>query len=114
MKYIISEAQYQLLKEHDWDLWVKRRISSENMRPHIDSAIEVHPNPCQYNEYDYVMYVIDWAVEDFMSSNEEIYNSDRFDDYFTLLEENCKNWFVEELFDIHRDGCGDEDTEVKM
>jgi hypothetical protein len=115
MKYIINESQYRLLNEQDqdWEMWFKRRFNIESLKFFIDKAIADEPSPCdEYeDEFDYAENRIDWAITDFLSTSEEFYNSEEYDEYHSILTDLCKEWFAEKLFDDYRSTCDEDDFE---
>lgn len=115
MKYIISESQYRLIKEQgrNFELWFKRRANPESLEFFINRAIADEPSPCdEYeDEFDYAESRIDWAVTDLLSTDEEFYNSDEYDEYHSTLVLMCKEWFAEKLFDDYRNTCDEDDFE---
>jgi hypothetical protein len=117
MKFILSESQYRLLKEQDqnWEIWFKRRANPESLQFFIDRAIADEPNPCDDYEdkFDYAFNRIDWAVTDFLSIDEEFYNSEEFDEYHSILVDLCKEWFAEKLFDDYRNTCDEHEQDIE-
>lgn len=115
MKYIITETQYKLLKEQDqnWETWFKRRAHPESLQFFIDRAIADEPNPCDSyeDEFDYAFNRIDWAVTDFLSMDEEFFNSEKHDEYHSILVDMCNQWFAEQLFDEYRNTCDEQDDD---
>lgn len=115
MIYVITESQSRLLMEQDWELWIRRRATPDYLSNQIEYSKQLHRNPCDWpDEYDYAQDVIDWVVTDFIAAHEELYNSDREDEYYSILVDYCKDLFAEEIFDHFRDKCEDKDMEVEV
>ena len=118
MKYIINESQYRFLKEQDqnWEVWFKRRANPESVQFFIDRAVREEDNPCENysDEFQFAENIIDWSVNNFLSIDEEFFNSPEFEEYQDMLIDMCKEWFAEELFKKYRDVCNEQDVEVKL
>lgn len=115
MNYIISEAQSRLFEEWDWHLWLRRRATPDHMRTQIDYSKQLHRDVCDWpNEYDYAGDVIGWVVDDFIATHEELYSSDRSDDYHAVLVDHLKDLYAEELFEFYRNNCEEKDMEIEI
>ena len=57
------------------------------------------------DEFDYADNVIEGAVNDFLTIQEETFLDDRYDEIHDILIEKCKDWFGEYLFEIYRMTC---------
>lgn len=110
MKYIISESQYNLLTESSTLLWVKRRVTYESMKKYISDGEINYPTLCDDfgDEFEYADNVINWAVDDFLSSNEDVILDDRYEEVHEILLDKCKDWFGEYLLEIYRETCTEE------
>lgn len=110
MKYIISESQYNLLTESSTLLWVKRRVTYESMKKYISDGEINYPTLCDEfgDEFEYADSVIKWAVDDFLSSNEDVILDDMYDEVYEIVVDKCKDWFGEYLFEIYRETCSEE------
>lgn len=101
--------------EQDWDLWIRRRATPNYLANQINYSLELHKNPCEWpDEFDYAADVIDWVVTDFIAAYEELYNSDKADDYHSMLVDYCKDLFAEEIFEYFRNVCEENDMEVEV
>ena len=111
MKYIISESQYNLLSESSTLLWVKRRVTYENMKNYISDGEINFPTLCDDfgDEFEYADSVIKWAVDDFLTSNEDVFLDEIYDEVHEIVVDKCKDWFGEYLLNIYRDTCTEED-----
>lgn len=110
MKYIITESQYNLLVEN-YLSWLKRRVNPESMKKYITTAEINFPTLCDDfgDEFEYADNVIRWAVDDFLTSNEDSYLDEMYDEIHDLIVDWCKGWFGEYLFEIYRNTCPEED-----
>ncbi len=110
MKYIITESQYNLLVEN-YLSWLKRRVNPESMKNYITTAEINFPTLCDDfgDEFEYADNVIRWAVDDFLTSNEDSYLDEMYDEIHDLIVDWCKGWFGEYLFEIYRNTCTEEE-----
>ena len=110
MKYILTESQVKFLLENDTMLWVKRRATKSHMLDFIHKAEREFPMLCDDfgDEFDFASNVIKWAVDDFLTIDEEMFLDDRYDDVSDILIDLCKDWFGEYLFEIYRSTCSEE------
>jgi hypothetical protein len=81
------------------------------MEKHIDSAEMFYPTLCDDfgDEFDYADNVIMHAVREFMTTDEDIFEDERYDEWEERLVEMCKEKFGERLFEIYRTTCQDEE-----
>jgi hypothetical protein len=109
-RYIITESQYKLLTESREMNWFKRRANKESMKQYITNAEINFPTLCDDfgNEFDYADNVIKWAIDEFMTINEDMFLDDKFDEFNEILVDMCKEWFGEYLFEIYRNTCTEE------
>lgn len=109
MKYIITERQSQLLKEQmdNLSIWFRRRFNYENLLTFIEQSIADEPNPCDdyEDQYDYAFSRLDWAVTQFLTTNEDLFGSEEYDDYHDMVFNMCKEWFEEMLFQDYKNTC---------
>ena len=110
-KYIVTESQMKLLLENDTMLWIKRRATKNFMFDFIQKAEIEFPMLCDdfENELDYASNVIRWAIDDFLTIDEEMFLDDRYDEVSDILTELCKDWFGDYLIEIYRNTCTEED-----
>ena len=114
MKYIITEQQYNFLSEQEIPNWFKRRYNITVIRTYIDEVIELLENDLDIcsdydNASDYANSVIYQAVTKFMTTDEDIFNHERFDELDEKLIQMCMDEYEDELFDIYRETCYEED-----
>ena len=105
--YSVTESQIKFLMENDSMFWVKRRVNQEFMEHYIWKAEQNYPMLCDDfgDEFDYADSVIEDAVNDFLTIQEETFLDDRYDEIHDILIEKCKDWFGEYLFEIYRMTC---------
>lgn len=110
MRYIISESQYKILTESDAMNWIKRRANQESMEKYIIDAEINYPTLCDDfgDEFEYADNVINDAVDNFMTTAEDMFLDDKFDEVNEIIVDMCKQWFGEYLFDIYRTTCTEE------
>lgn len=111
MKYIITESQHKFLIEQETPNWFKRRYNAESMGGYIDKAEEFYPTLCDDfgDEFDYADNVIMHAVREFMTTDDDIFEDERYDEWEERLVEMCKEKFGERLFEIYRTTCQEDD-----
>ena len=80
MKYVITESQIKFLTENDSMFWVKRRVSQEFMEHYIWNSEQNYPMLCDDfgDEFDYADNVIEGAVNNFLTIQEETFLDDRY------------------------------------
>lgn len=110
MKYIITEKQSALLSESDHMLWVRRRMNKRTLGEYIDEAEQIYPMMCEDFKYDYEYMdeVINFAVSDFLTTHEEMFMDDNYDEVNEMLTNMCKKWFGEGLLETYRITCMEE------
>ena len=110
MKYVITESQYKFLAESDAPLWFRRRANKENMKEFIYKGEQEYPTLCDDfgDEFEYADNIISYAVSNFLTIDEELFESEDYDDISDTLTDMCKNWFGEYLFEIYRMTCSEE------
>ena len=111
MKYIITERQHKFLIEQEIPNWFKRRFNAANMEKHITNGEINYPTLCDDfgDEFEYADNVIRYAVNEFMTIDEDIFEDERYDEWEEMLIEMCKEKFGERLFEAYRTTCQDED-----
>jgi hypothetical protein len=111
MKYIITESQHKFLIEQEIPIWFKRRFNAENMEKYITNGEINYPTLCDDfgDEFEYADNVIRYAVNQFMTIDEDIFEDERYDEWEEMLIEMCKEKFGERLFEAYRTTCQDED-----
>jgi hypothetical protein len=110
IKKSIEKSKHKFLEESDTPLWFRRRANQQNMMGFIHQAEEEYPTLCDDfgDEFDYADNVIERAVSNFLTIDEDLFESEDYDDIHDNLVEMCKDWFGEYLFDIYRTTCPEE------
>lgn len=113
MRYLITERQLQLLTESDALNWVKRRANKETLKKYISDAEMDFPTLCDdfKDEFEYAHNVIRYAVDYFLTTQEEMFLDEIYDDVNDIVVDMCKEWFGEYLFEIYRNTCPEENQE---
>jgi hypothetical protein len=111
MKYIITERQHKFLIEQEIPNWFKRRFNAANMEKHITNGEINYPTLCDDfgDEFEYADNVIRYAVNEFMTIDEDIFEDERYDEWEEMLIEMCKEKFSERLFEAYRMTCQEDD-----
>ena len=111
MKYIITERQHKFLIEQEIPNWFKRRFNAANMEKHITNGEINYPTLCDDfgDEFEYADNVISYAVNEFMTIDEDIFEDERYDEWEEMLIEMCKEKFAERLFEAYRTTCQEDD-----
>ena len=109
-KDIQKKSQLDFLTESDSMNWVKRRANKESMKKYITDAEINYPTLCDDfgDEFEYADKVINYAVDEFMTIDEDMFLDDKFDEVNEIIVDMCKQWFGEYLFDIYRTTCSEE------
>ena len=109
-KDIQKKSQLDFLTESDAMNWVKRRANKESMKQYITDGEINYPTLCDDfgDEFEYADNVIDYAVDKFMTTDEDMFLDDKFDEVNEIIVDLCKQWFGEYLFDIYRTTCTEE------
>lgn len=91
--------------------WVKRRANKESMRKYIQDAEIEFPTLCDDfgDEFQYADNVIMYGVNYFLTTHDEMFEDEDYDDYYDILFNLCKDWFGEQLFEVFRQTCQNED-----
>ena len=113
MKYIITESQYNLLVENSALLWVRRRMTYENMKEYIMNGELNFPTLCDDfgDEFEYADNVIAWAVDDFLTSREEAFLDEMYDEVYEVIVDKCKECFGNYLMEIYKSTCPEEEND---
>ena len=111
MKYIITERQHRFLIEQEIPNWFKRRFNAASMEEYITNAEINHPMLCDdfNDEFEYADNIISDAVRDFMTTDEDIFEDERYEEWEERLIDMCKEKFGERLFDVYRTTCQEDD-----
>ena len=115
MKYIITESQYQLIKENTVFDKIKRRFNQEYLTEFIEEAIEDEDayEPCsEFNDgYEYADEVIRKAINNFLYSlaGEIELTSESFEETEEILVDLSKNWFEDSLIEGFEENCSDDE-----
>lgn len=91
--------------------WVKRRANKESMRNYITDAEIEFPTLCDDfgDEFQYADNVIMYGVNYFLTTHDEMFEDENYDEYYDILFNLCKDWFGEYLLEIYRNTCPEED-----
>jgi len=110
MRYIVTKSQLNFLTESDAMNWVKRRANKESMKEYIKDGEINYPTLCDDfgDEFEFADNVINYAVDKFMTIDEDMFLDDKFDEVNEIIVDMCKQWFGEYLFDIYRTTCSEE------
>lgn len=111
MKYIITESQYDLLLEDSPLLWIKRRLTYDSMEKFINDGEINFPTLCDDfdDEYEYADGVIKWAVDDFLTSNEDAFMDEMYDELHEIVVDKCRDWFGDYLIEIYINTCNEDE-----
>jgi hypothetical protein len=115
MKYIITESQYQLIKENTVFDKIKRRFNQEYLTEFIEEAIEDEDayEPCSEfgDGYEYADEVIRKAINNFLYSlaGEIELTSESFEETEEILVDLSKNWFEDSLIEGFEENCSDDE-----
>lgn len=108
MKYIITESQYNLMRESILPASIKRRASKEMLEPHINNGMMNYPTLCDDfdDPYDYSDNVIDYAVDEILYEiDDDIEDKDYYSDALDFLRKKCRDLFEKELIEIYYFTC---------
>ena len=114
MKYIITETQHRFLIEQEIPNWFKRRFNVENMEKYIDEGEANYPTLCDDfgDEFEYADNVISYAVDKFMTMDDDVFENERYDEWEEMLIEMCKDKFGERLLEAYRTTCQEDDEMI--
>jgi hypothetical protein len=108
MKYIITETQYNLIRESILPVSIKRRCNKEMLEPHINNGIMNYPTLCDDfdDPYEYADNVIDYAVDEILYEiDDDIEDKDYYSDALDFLRKKCRDLFEKELIEIYYFTC---------
>ena len=112
MKYIITESQLNMIQENSLPMWMRRRLNTGELNNYLQKAIEGEDPTYYSDEFEYADNMISFAVNDFLTIDEEFFEEgDVFDEWTDRLTEMMKDEFGEELFEIWRASNPEEDEE---
>jgi hypothetical protein len=112
MKYIITESQLKTIQEDSMPMWMRRRLNVGELNNYLQKAVEGEDPTYYSDEFEYADNIISFAVNDFLTIDEEFFEEgDAFDEWTDRLTEIMKDEFGEELFEIWRASNPDEDEE---
>ena len=104
MKYIITESQYELLKEYNIPLHIRRRANKETLKHFISLGEMNFPTLCDdfSDGYEYSDGVIEYAVTELIEDMEdEVYYNDVMDYLLSL----CRELFQDYLVQVYNETC---------
>ena len=111
MKYIITESQLRLIQEDSMPLWMRRRLNTGELNNYLQKAVEGEDPSYYSDEFEYADNMISFAVNDFLTIDDEFFEGDSFDEWTDRLTEIMKDEFGEELFEIWRVSNPEEEDE---
>ena len=108
MKYIITESQYNLLKESAIPLHIRRRGNKESLKHFISLGEMNFPTLCDdfSDGYEYSDSVIEYAVTELI---EDMEDEDYYNDVIEYLSSICRDLFEDYLVGVYNDTCRDYD-----
>jgi len=109
-KDIQKKSKLDFITESDSMNWLKRRANKESMKKYITNAEINFPTLCDdfNDEFEFADNIINYAVDEFMTIDEDIFLDDKFDEVNEIITGMCEEWFSEYLFDIYRTTCSEE------
>ena len=112
MKYIITESQLNMIQENTLPMWMRRRLNTGELNNYLQKAIEGEDPTYYSDEFEYADNMISFAVNDFLTIDEEFFEEgDVFDEWTDRLTDMMKEEFGEELFEIWRSSNPDENED---
>ena len=112
MKYIITESQLNILQENSMPMWMRRRLNTGELNNYLQKAVEGEDPTYYSDEFEYANNMISFAVNDFLTIDEEFFEEgNTFDEWTDRLTEMMNEEFGEELFEIWRASNPEEDEE---
>jgi hypothetical protein len=108
MKYIITESQYNLIRESILPVSIRRRSSKDMLEPHINDAMMNYPTLCDDfdDPYEYADNVIDYAVDNFLwKIDDDIEEKEYYSDVMDFLREMCRELFEDKLVEDYNFTC---------
>ena len=108
MKYIITESQYELLKESTIPLHIRRRANEETLSHFISLGEMNYPTLCDDFDdgYDYADAVIDYAIDEFVGGTLD--DEDSYSDVMDYLRTLCRDLFGDYLIGVYNETCKEE------
>jgi hypothetical protein len=109
-KDIQKKSKLDFITESDSINWIKRRANKESMKEYITDGEINYPTLCDDfgDEFEFADNVINYAVDKFMTIDEDMFLDDKFDEVNEIITGMCKEWFGEYLLDIYRTTCSEE------
>ena len=110
MKYIITESQYNFLKESVVPVSIRRRATEKILKNYISKGEINFPTLCDDfdDKYEYMDSVIDYAIDEFLEEiDTDILDKDYYSDVMDYLRNLCRNLFGEYLIDIYNQTCSE-------
>ena len=112
MKYIITESQLNMLQENSMPMWMRRRLNTGELNNYLQKAVEGEDPTYYSDEFEYANNMISFAVNDFLTIDEEFFEEgNTFDEWTDRLTEMMNEEFGEELFEIWRASNPEEEDE---
>lgn len=103
MKYIITESQLNMIQENSMPMWMRRRLNTGELNNYLQKAVDGEDPTYYSDEFEYADNMISFAVNDFLTIDEEFFEEgNAFDEWTDRLTEMMKDEFGEELFEIWR------------
>lgn len=108
MKYVITESQYNFLKESFVPISIRRRANEETLKHFISLGEMNYPTLCDDfdDAYDYADAVIDYAIDEF--AGDVIEDEDYYSDVMDYLRTMCRDLFGEWLIEVYDMTCREE------
>lgn len=108
MKYVITESQYNFLKESFVPISIRRRANEETLKQYISLGEMNFPTLCDDfgDAYDYADAVIDYGLDEFLGDTLE--DEDYYSDVMDYLRTLCRDLFGQYLIDIYEQTCSEE------
>jgi hypothetical protein len=111
MKYIITESQLKMIQEDSMPMWMRRRLNVGELNNYLQKAVEGEDPTYYSDEFEYADNMISFAVNDFMTIDEEFFETNEAEEWTDRITDMMKDEFGDELFQIWRDANPDEDEE---
>lgn len=107
--YVLTESQIKLLTEQNISLWLKRRVSDEDIETHIDDIVldmSDISDICEdfEDEFDFADSIIVNVLDKIMEEHFNIIDVN-YDEIRDQLEEYCKDNFSDYIFEIFFENC---------
>jgi hypothetical protein len=111
MKYLITELQYNLIKESVFPTEIRRRMTREILSKYITEGEINFPMLCDdfNDEFEYADGVIDFAIDEFLGEiDTNIWDTDYYPDVRDELLRVCRDWFGSDLLNTYLMTCPEE------